>query len=53
MWSSLKKADLHFSSWATNPMMGLRFYMDTFVVRVDMGFGKDTTGFFFNFEHIF
>ncbi len=53
MWSSLKKADLNLSSWATNPMIGLRFYMDTFVVRVDMGFGKDTTGFFFNFEHIF
>jgi len=27
--------------------------MDTFVVRADMGFGKDTTGFFFNFGHIF
>ncbi len=51
VWSSPNKIDL--SRWATNSVLGLRFYMDTFVVRADIGFVKGTTGFFFNFGHIF
>jgi len=27
--------------------------MDTFVVRLDVGFGKETTGVYFNFGQIF
>lgn len=37
----------------TSPVVGLRFYMDTFVVRVDAGFGRETMGFYFNFGHVF
>jgi outer membrane protein assembly factor BamA len=51
VWNSLPKFDFH--RWATNPIVGLRFYMDTFVVRADVGFGKETTGFYLNFGHMF
>ena len=51
VWSSLDKFDL--KRWAINPVAGLRFYMDTFLVRVDVGFGKESTGIYFNFGHIF
>jgi hypothetical protein len=39
--------------WVINPVIGLRFYMDNFVVRFDVGFGSETTGIYFNFGHIF
>ena len=51
VWPKLSRFD--FERWATNPTVGLRFYMDTFVVRLDMGFGKETTGFYLNFGHLF
>jgi endonuclease/exonuclease/phosphatase family metal-dependent hydrolase len=38
---------------ATNQVVGLRYQMDTFVVRVDAGFGKETMGLYFNFGHTF
>lgn len=41
------------SGWIVNPVLGLRFYMDNFIVRFDVGFGSETTGFYFNFGHIF
>ncbi len=42
-----------FRSWAANPVIGLRFSMDTFVVRGDVGLGTESTGFFLNFGHVF
>jgi hemolysin activation/secretion protein len=51
VWSELKDFDLR--RWAVNPVAGLRFYMNTFVVRCDVGFGKETTGLYFNFGHVF
>lgn len=51
VWSSVSKLDL--KHWPMNPTAGLRFYMNTFVVRLDVGFGKETTGLYFNFGHIF
>jgi outer membrane protein assembly factor BamA len=41
------------SGWIINPVLGLRFYMDNFIVRFDVGFGSETTGIYFNFGHIF
>lgn len=41
------------SDWIINPVIGLRFYMDNFVVRFDVGFGSKTTGIYFNFGNIF
>ena len=51
VWDSL--ADFDLKGWATNPTVGLRFYMSNFLVRIDVGLGKDSTGFYFNFGHIF
>jgi endonuclease/exonuclease/phosphatase family metal-dependent hydrolase len=51
VWSSLSKIGL--TNWAMNPTAGLRFYFDTFIVRIDAGFGKETTGLYFNFGQIF
>jgi len=39
--------------WAVNPTAGLRLIMETFVVRLDVGFGKETTGFYLNFGQVF
>jgi outer membrane protein assembly factor BamA len=51
VWGELKDFDLH--RWAVNPVAGLRFYMNTFVVRCDVGLGKETTGLYFNFGQVF
>ncbi|MBU2445760.1 MAG: outer membrane protein assembly factor [Bacteroidetes bacterium] len=48
-----KFSNISFNNWAMNPIFGLRFYMDTFIVRLDVGFGKETTGFYFNFGQVF
>ncbi|MCX6601920.1 MAG: hypothetical protein NT025_10240, partial [bacterium] len=51
VWHNVK--ELSRRDWASNPVFGLRFYMDTFVVRVDAGLGRETTGLYFNFGHAF
>lgn len=48
-----KFSQISFNEWRINPVIGLRFYMDTFVIRADLGLGNETTGFYFNFGHIF
>lgn len=49
--SSVKSFSL--KDWAFSPAAGLRFYFDTFIVRLDMGFSRETTALYFNFNHIF
>ena len=39
--------------WIVNPVLGLRFNMNNFIVRADLGFGTESTGFYFNFGHLF
>lgn len=51
VWPSLGSIDVR--EWAANPTIGLRYYMKTFVVRMDVGLGADATGLYFNFRHIF
>jgi len=56
VWNMSTKFDLH--DWARNVAVGLRCYLETFVVRFDIGFGRDAfgeknTGFYFNFGHLF
>ncbi|MBN1273554.1 MAG: BamA/TamA family outer membrane protein [Candidatus Aminicenantes bacterium] len=51
VWDSL--GDFDFKGWAANPTVGLRFYMSQFLVRLDIGLGKDSTGLYFNFGHVF
>ena len=41
------------SGWLISPAAGLRFYMDNFIVRLDIGMTKDYTGIYFNFGHMF
>ncbi len=41
------------SGWKSNVGGGLRLSMDTFVVRADIGFSRESTGFYFNFGHAF
>jgi hypothetical protein len=36
-----------------NPHIRLRYLMETVVVRVDVGFGAETTGLYFNFGQLF
>jgi endonuclease/exonuclease/phosphatase family metal-dependent hydrolase len=45
--------DLKTANWAYNPVAGLRLALSNFVVRLDFGFGKDYTGLYFNFGHIY
>jgi Omp85 superfamily domain len=51
VWHTPDELDL--ARWPCNPVAGLRLYMDTFVARADVGFGKETTGFYLNFGHLF
>lgn len=51
VWPALSAMDLR--RWASNPVAGLRLYMDNCVVRADLGFGHDGTGFYFNFGQMF
>ncbi len=51
VWPALSGMDL--TRWASNPVAGLRLYMDNFVVRADLGFGHEGTGFYFNFGQMF
>jgi len=44
---------MSFKDWRFSSSIGLRFYMDTFIVRLDMGFSPETTGIYMNFGHIF
>lgn len=37
-------SDLSFSNWHSNPNLGLRFYMDTFIVRLDVGMSSEQPG---------
>lgn len=39
--------------WIVNPVVGLRFFMDNFLVRADVGFYKGDIGFYLNFGHIY
>ena len=39
--------------WIVNPVVGLRFFMDNFIVRADAGYYKGDIGFYLNFGHIY
>jgi endonuclease/exonuclease/phosphatase family metal-dependent hydrolase len=51
VWHSLDELDIQ--RWSSNPVAGLRFSMETYVVRLDVGLGKETTGFYLNFGQVF
>jgi outer membrane protein assembly factor BamA len=51
VWNSLDQFNFH--NWHSNAVFGLRYYMDTYVVRFDIGISEETMGIYFNFGHIF
>ncbi len=51
VWSRPGLVDLR--AWETNPVIGLRYYFETFIVRGDVGFGRESTGLYLNFDHMF
>ena len=51
VWPSLKQSGLR--DWHSNLTIGLRYYFDTYIVRVDIGISTETFGIYFNFGHIF
>ena len=44
---------MSFDRWLINGVAGLRLVMDTFVVRLDFGAGKESSGVYVNFGHVF
>jgi endonuclease/exonuclease/phosphatase family metal-dependent hydrolase len=51
VWNEL--SDVGFTDWHKNSNFGLRFYFETFIVRLDVGMSSETTGFYLNFGHVF
>jgi outer membrane protein assembly factor BamA len=51
VWMNLSAIDL--TGWRANTLFGIRFHMDTFIVRADLGLGPETTGFYLNFGQLF
>lgn len=44
---------LSFREWSINAVAGIRLFMDTFVVRLDIGFSRETSGIYLNFGELF
>jgi outer membrane protein assembly factor BamA len=51
VWHSFDQFSLR--DWHSNAVVGLRYYMDTYVIRVDVGISQETLGIYFNFGQIF
>ncbi len=51
VWNSIR--DYGFSDWHGNRGIGLRYYLTTFVARLDIGKSSEGTRIFFNFGHVF
>jgi outer membrane protein assembly factor BamA len=51
VWTSF--SEMFQSAVKVNAGWGLRYYLENFVVRFDMGFSQEGIGIYFNFGHIF
>ncbi len=51
VYSSIKKTNFH--NWKTNGGGGLRYYLENFVARLDIGVSNEGTRIFLNFGHVF
>ena len=51
VWSSW--SDINLNKILVDIGWGLRYYLQNFVVRFDMGFSNEATGIYFNFGHLF
>ena len=48
-----RTAALHVRNWHPNLAIGLRYYLETYLVRLDFGISREILGIYFNFNHIF
>ncbi len=51
VWSKPDKFNL--KNWPWNSVFGLRYYRDTYVVRLDLGVSRETSGLYINFGHVY
>jgi outer membrane protein assembly factor BamA len=51
VWPSLARVD--FGQSVFDAGWGLRYYLENFVARFDVGFSREGTGIYFNFGHVF
>jgi outer membrane protein assembly factor BamA len=51
VWHSIDKYS--FNDWRIDYVAGIRYYMETFIIRLDLGFSNESTGIYFNINHIF
>jgi outer membrane protein assembly factor BamA len=51
VWNSL--STISAADWSINYVGGIRLYMETFVVRLDVGVSNETSGFYLNFGELF
>ena len=51
VWESVSRIGV--ARWKSDVNGGLRFYFDTFVVRLDVGLSAESTGFYLNFGQLF
>lgn len=51
VWNSPEKIDM--KNWVYSSTVGLRCYFNTFIIRADFGFSRETMCMYLNFDHIF
>ncbi len=51
VYSGIQK--MNFQGWKSNWGLGLRYYLENFVVRLDIGFSNEGMRLFINFGHVF
>jgi outer membrane protein assembly factor BamA len=51
VWKDVRAVGL--KGWKKNEGVGLRFVLDTFIVRADLGISSEASGFYLNFGHLF
>jgi len=51
VWPSIDKYS--FNDWRVDYVAGIRYHMETFIIRLDLGFSNESTGIYFNINHIF
>ncbi len=51
VWPSAESINL--KNWPSSPVVGLRYFFKTYIVRLDAGYSTETLGIYFNFGHIF
>lgn len=51
VWASPRRID--WRGWTMNPVFGLRFITDSYILRADVGLGRESTGVYITAGHMF